>query len=103
MKWTWIRMYRKFVITADGLLKFGTVHMHKDLLDFGEECEYGGGMWQIDSSRGVVALYGSSYDFGNPDLDMVRRVDWSGLGGTPRPLIYFPNWPDEIGMRPLYF
>lgn len=91
-------MYRKFIITDEGTLKFGVVHMHKDILSFGETCEFGGGMWDIDNSRGAILLYGSSFDFGSPQMDQVKKIDWSGLGGNKRPLFYMPCYPDEIGM-----
>ena len=44
-------MYQKFVITQDGVLKFGKVYQHSDLLGWGEECPYGGGLWKIDEGR----------------------------------------------------
>lgn len=91
-------MYKKFIITEEGILKFGVVHMHRDLLSFGETCEYGGGLWQIDNQRNAIVLYGSSYDFGSPDFTSVRKIDWSGLGGSKHPLLYMPCWPDETGM-----
>lgn len=88
-------MYQKFIITKDGVLRFGTVFLHRELLKSGEKCVYGGGLWKIDESRGAIVLYGRSFDFGLPDFDYVKSIDWSALGGIPRPLLYLPNWPDE--------
>ena len=34
-------MYQKFIINQDGVLRFGHVYMHRDLLDFDETCPYG--------------------------------------------------------------
>ena len=51
--------------------------------------------------RGAFVLYGRSFDFGPPDFDYVKRIDWSGLGGTPRPLLYLPHWPDETEVIPV--
>ena len=34
-------MYQKFIINQDGVLRFGTVFLHKDLLADGEHCVYG--------------------------------------------------------------
>ncbi len=31
-------MYQKFIITQDGVLRFGHVYLHRDLFSFGEEC-----------------------------------------------------------------
>ncbi|MEE1120806.1 MAG: hypothetical protein UHT92_03905 [Prevotella sp.] len=56
-------MYQKFIINQDGVLKFGHVYLHKDLLQKGERCIYGGGLWKIDSQRNAIMLYGRSFDF----------------------------------------
>ena len=84
-------MFQKFIINRDGVLKFGRVYLHRDMLSPGEQCTYGGGLWKIDEGRGAIVLYGRSFDFGPPDFDFVTRIDWSGLGGTPRPLLYLPH------------
>ena len=70
-------MYQKFIINQDGVLKFGNVYLHRYLLDKGERCPYGGGLWKIDEKRGAILLYGRSFDFGLPDFDFLRSVDWS--------------------------
>lgn len=95
-------MYQKFIINQDGVLRFGHVYMHRDLLDFNETCPYGGGFWKADDSRGAILLYGRSFDFGAPDVDQVRRIEWTGIGGTSRPLFYLPHWPDEDLLIPVY-
>lgn len=95
-------MYQKFIITDEGILKFGNVYMHRDLLEIGERCPYGGGLWKIDHARGAILLYGRSFDFGTPDFSHVRRISWQGLGGVPRPLLYAPNWPEEDHLLPVF-
>lgn len=95
-------MYQKFIITQDGVLKFGHVYMHRDLQGIGERCVWGGGLWKVDHSRDAILLYGRSFDFGPPELEHVRRIDWSGVGGRPVPLYYLPHWPDEDVMEPVY-
>lgn len=50
-------MYSKFIITDDGVLRFGCVAQHRDLLEWGEECSNGGGFWNLDESRGVLLLF----------------------------------------------
>lgn len=94
-------MYQKFIINQDGLLRFGTVFMHVDLLNRGEDCPFGGGLWKIDTQRNIVLLYGRSFDFGLPDFSQVKSVDWHGVGGSPLPLLYLPNWPDESNVQPI--
>ena len=94
-------MYQKFIITRDGVLRFGHVYLHRDLLAFGEEC-VGGGLWKIDESRGAILLYGRSFDFGSPDFGYVHCIEWSGIGGKPVPLFYLPHWPEEDGLEPIY-
>lgn len=97
-----ISMYQKFIITQDGVLKFGKVYQHIDLLDWGEECPYGGGLWKKDECRRAILLYGRSFAFGTPDFNQVRRIDWRGVGGTPSPLFFVPHWPNEDLLEPVY-
>ena len=73
-------MFQKFIINRDGVLKFGHVYLHRDMLAPGEQCTYGGGLWKIDEGRGAIVLYGRSFDFGPPDFDFVKQIDWTGLG-----------------------
>ncbi len=95
-------MYQKFIINQDGVLRFGRVYLHREILSYGEQCVYGGGLWKIDESRGAILLYGRSFDFGPPDFDSVHQIDWSGVGGKPIPLFFLPHWPDEIILEPVY-
>lgn len=94
-------MYQKFIINQEGVLKFGRVYMHRDLLAWNEDCLYGGGLWKIDESRGAILLYGRSFDFGPPDFSGLKRIDWSALGGKPRPLFFLPRWPNEEVLEPI--
>ena len=95
-------MYKKFVITQNGVLKFGNVYQHIDLLDWGEECPYGGGLWKKDEVRRAILLYGRSFAFGTPDFNQVKRIDWRGIGGSPFPLFFVPRWPNEDQLIPVY-
>lgn len=94
-------MYQKFIINQDGVLKFGTVYLHRDMLAMGERCVYGGGLWKVDHSRQAIILYGRSFDFGPPDFEFVRRIDWNGVGGKPCTLLFMPHWPDETELYPV--
>ena len=91
-------MYQKFIITGDGHLRFGRVYLHRDLLKHGEKCVYGGGLWNID----VIILYGRSFDFGPPDFDYVRVIEWGAFGGKPRPLFHQPHWPNDDTLIPVF-
>lgn len=65
---------QKFIVTSDGLFKFGNVSMHRDLLAPGEHC-IGGGMYEFDYASARMLLYGKSYDFGRPkwaDIDLLE-------------------------------
>lgn len=95
-------MYQKFIINQVGVLKFGNVYQHRDLLEWGEECPYGGGLWKMDEERRAIHLYGRSFAFGAPCFEYVRCIQWAGVGGTPRPLFFLPHWPSEEGMQPVY-
>ena len=94
-------MYRKFIITDDGVLRFGVVYQHRELLEWGEDCPYGGGLWQHDVHRGAVLLYGRSFAFGAPDINAVRSIDWDSLGMGPCPLLYLPHWPSMDMQQPV--
>ena len=95
-------MYQKFVITHDGILKFGKVYQHRDLLDWGEECPFGGGLWKKDEGRKALLLYGRSFAFGALDFSQVKRIDWRGIGGIPFPLLFVPRWPNEDLLIPIF-
>ena len=95
-------MYQKFIITQEGVLRFGTVYMHRDLLHDGEACEYGGGFWKKDDARNIILLYGRSFDFGKPSFQFVRQIEWGGIDGNSYPLFYVPNWPDEDRLESVY-
>lgn len=86
-------MYKKFIITNEGELKFGTVYHHRDLLRWDESCPYGGGLWRVDEPRGAVVLYGRSFEFGAPSFSNLKYVAWDGIDGKERPLFYQPHWP----------
>ena len=99
---------KQFVYEIIALLHLGIrlydgihVYLHRDMLAPGEQCTYGGGLWKIDDGRGAIVLYGRSFDFGPPDFDFVKQIDWTGLGGTPRPLFYLPHWPSEEEIVPV--
>lgn len=94
-------MYQKFIITQDGVLRFGHVYQHRDLLAWNEDCPYGGGLWKVDEGRRAILLYGRSFAFGPPQLEQVMRIEWSGTGGAPCPLFYLPHWPSEERLVPV--
>ena len=95
-------MYQKFIITSDGTLRFGRVYQHRDLLQWNEECAYGGGLWKICHERNAVLLYGRSFAFGPPELNCISRIEWGGIDGIPRSLFFLPQWPNEETMIPVY-
>ena len=95
-------MYQKFIINQDGVLRFGTVFLHKDLLADGEHCVYGGGLWKIDEKSGAIMLFGRSFDFGSPDFDNLRKIEWTGAGGKACPILYLPKWPDETVVQRVF-
>lgn len=95
-------MYKKFIITQDGVLKFGKVYLHHDLLSYGEDGTGGGGLWEHDPLRGAIILYGRPFEFGLPNFSMLKRIDWQGVGGTPSALLYLPKWPDNSIVEPVF-
>lgn len=63
----------KFIITVDGHLRLGWVHMHRDLLQPGDKC-VGGGYFFVDSVGMCLELDRSSYDFGRPRWHLLTRL-----------------------------
>jgi hypothetical protein len=94
-------MYQKFIINQDGVLRFGTVYQHRELLGWGDSCPYGGGLWRYDGQRGVLLLYGRSFAFGAPSIGDVRVIDWESAGCGPCPVFFMPDWPQEERLLPV--
>lgn len=94
-------MYQKFIITADGVLKFGKVYHHRDLLGHDEACLYGGGLWRIDEARKAVLLFGRSFEFGTPEFSRLTYVNRSGIGEVDYPLFYQEYWPYDERLVPV--
>ncbi len=78
-------MNPKFILVSDprsplvGTFVYGMVWQHKDLLrDFeavhGYGKVHGGGWFLKDDSRQTMTLYGSSGDFGPPQLSFLNRI-----------------------------
>ncbi len=64
---------RKFIVTADGIFKFGDVNMHKDLLVPAEAC-IGGGEYEFDYLSSKMSLWGKSYDFGSVKWSFIDKL-----------------------------
>ena len=94
-------MYQKFIITQDGVLKFGRVYLHHDLLSWGEDGTGGGGLWKMDPLRGAIMLYGRSFEFGAPLFNGLKHVNWDGIDGKERLLFYQPHWPYDETLVPV--
>lgn len=94
-------MYRKFIINQNGVLLFGEVYQHRELLGWGDTCPYGGGLWRYDVSRGAIMLYGRSFAFGPPSVEYVREIDWESAGCMPCPVFFLPAWPQEEPLQPV--
>lgn len=73
---------RKFIITEDGVMKFGDVRLHRDLIPMGQDTCHGGGFWEIDNQRGCVILSGRSFDFGAPEFSLLREIDRTEVPGS---------------------
>ena len=94
-------MAQKFIISEDGILKFGNVHLHRDLFIWGEDTCFGG-FWEIDHSRNAIILHGRSFDFGGPDFSRVKHINWDGVGGKNCPLFYAPYYPNLDSLEPVF-
>lgn len=64
---------QKFIVTADGRLKFGDVALHKHLLASDERC-VGGGLYEFEWIGMTMLLSGRSYDFGRVKWDCIDML-----------------------------
>ena len=84
---------QKFIITSRGLLKYGNVRMHKDLLSASDIC-MGGGYYEFDYISDRLLLSGSSFDYGRPRWHYVDVLRVSrALRGLA---IYYEGEPLDI-------
>lgn len=95
-------MYQKFIINQHGILKFGNVYQHRDLLNIGDECPFGGGLWKIDDNMNAILLYGRSFAFGIPQFEHVKHIDWESAKIVPCTIFYLPHWPSQEHLIPIY-
>lgn len=94
-------MYNKFIISESGSILFGNVYLHRDLLPPADSTCHGGGLWKVDNQRGIILLYGRSFDFGAPDFSMATRVNRDGLHGLNYPLFYQRQFCGEDILEPI--
>lgn len=93
---------QKFIITQSGTLLFGDVKLHRDLIPDRDDTCYGGGFWRIDNQRGMVLLYGRSFDFGAPEFSRMRSIDRTGIpGALPYPMFYQREFAGEEILEPI--
>ncbi len=95
-------LYPKFILTTDGHLRLGMVHLHRELLEPQDHCA-GGGFYRFDAVEGRLLLERESYDYGPPRWSAVDRLivprDYEGLR-----LVYVSSaWPyDEHDLTSLF-
>ncbi len=92
----------KFIITQEGVLEFGDVRLHRDLIPDGDDTCHGGGFWTIDNQRGIVILYGRSFDFGAPEFCYLKRINQSAIPGSlGYPMFYKREFCGEEILEPI--
>ena len=64
---------QKFIVTHEGIFRFGNVRMHRDLLKNGDMC-IGGGFYEFDFISNRLLLSGKSYDFGKPKWNYIDTL-----------------------------
>ena len=73
---------QKFIITLEGRIRLGLVHMHKDLIQENDHC-IGGGYYQVDAIGGKLMLDRRSLDYGEPRWHYIDVLcvpkDYQGL------------------------
>ena len=92
----------KFIITQDGVMEFGDVHLHRDLIPHGDSTCFGDGFWRIDNQRGIIILYGRSFDFGAPDFTQLRRINETVMPASlGYPMFYQREFAGEEVLEPI--
>lgn len=65
--------YPKFILTSEGHIRLGMVHLHRELLQSGDHC-LGGGFYRFDYTRQWLILEHQSMDYGAPQWDAVDAL-----------------------------
>lgn len=92
----------KFIITQNGTLVFGDVHLHRDLIPEGDDTCHGGGFWTIDNQCGITLLYGRSFDFGAPEFQFLKNIDEISLPASlGYPIFYKREFAGEEILEPV--
>lgn len=63
----------KFILTMDGYLRIGMVHLHSELMQPGDSC-IGGGFFDVDYISNRLILYRYSHDYGVPRWHLVDTL-----------------------------
>lgn len=72
-------MFPKFILVSDpktpliGTFVYGMVGQHRDLVR-GYVKVHGGGWYEMDTRCKTMTLYGSSGDYGQPNLSFLNRI-----------------------------
>lgn len=92
----------KFIISESGKLVFGDVRLHRDLIPYGDSTCLGGGFWRIDNQRGMLLLYGRSFDFGAPEFSRLHSIDRScPPASLDYPIFYQREFAGEEILEPI--
>ena len=87
-------LHPKFILTADGHLRLGMVHLHRELIEPEDHC-IGGGFFRFDTHALSLVLEHASYDYGPPQWSRVDHIiiprDYQGL----TPVYLISEWNDE--------
>lgn len=70
--------YPKFILTDSGHLRLGEVALHRDLLQYGEQC-MGGGFYHFDYVGNRLVLDRESYDYGPPKWHLFDEIHVEAL------------------------
>ena len=88
----------KFILTMEGCLRIGMVHLHSELVMPGDE-PIGGGFFDVDYISNRLILYRQSHDYGVPRWHLVEtlRVPKDYRGYTIK-YIYDDGWHEDYNV-----
>ena len=88
----------KFVLTIDGHIRIGMVHLHSELVQPDDQ-PIGGGFFDVDYISNRLILYRQSHDYGVPRWHLVEKVYVpSDYRGYYIKYIYDDGWHEDYNV-----
>lgn len=88
----------KFILTMEGYLRIGMVHLHSELVKLDDE-PIGGGFFDVDYLSNRLILYRASHDYGVPRWHLVETLHVPAeYRGYRIKYIYDDGWHEDYNV-----